>query len=434
MADIKELIRLLKELEKDFVSCTRCGMCQAVCPLYGQTGRETDVARGKIVLVENLAKEILDDPGAVKHRLDRCLLCGSCEAVCPAGVPLLKVFLKARVLITGYRGLSPLKKAVFRGFLSNPNRFDALMKWTARIQGPFSKNASQIPGSSCARFMSPIIGSRHFVPIASEAWHKKASRSFADSQNGKRIRAVFYPGCLVDKVLTRVADAAMKMFDYHGVDVYVASQVPCCGIPALSAGDQSTFESLIKHNINVLSSLNYDFIVTPCATCAATIRKIWPAMSGNLAYDLREKILAISEKTREINEFMVDTLCVKAAKEPVSPCAKTVTYHDPCHLKKSLGIENQPRTVLAATGNVRLAEMRDSDQCCGMGGSFNLEHYELSQKIGRKKLQAILETGADEVATGCPACMLQIIDLLSRAGYSMAVKHPVEVYAEALTP
>jgi len=48
MSDMKELLRLLGELDDQLVSCMRCGMCQAVCPMYGQTGRESDVARGKI--------------------------------------------------------------------------------------------------------------------------------------------------------------------------------------------------------------------------------------------------------------------------------------------------------------------------------------------------------------------------------------------------
>ncbi len=86
MTEMRELVRMLNELDEEMVQCVRCGMCQAACPLYAETGRETDVARGKLVLVENLSKEILKDPEAVKDRLDKCLLCGSCAAACPSGV------------------------------------------------------------------------------------------------------------------------------------------------------------------------------------------------------------------------------------------------------------------------------------------------------------------------------------------------------------
>ncbi|MCF8028280.1 MAG: (Fe-S)-binding protein [Desulfobacteraceae bacterium] len=432
MADIAELVRLLKELEDDLVSCTRCGMCQAVCPLYGETGRETDVARGKLVLVENLSQEILDDPEAVKERLDRCLLCGSCAAACPGGVPVLDVFLKARAIITGYLGLSPIKKAIFRGFLSNPDRFDSLMQWMGRLQGPFTRSVNKTLGSSCARFMSPVIGDRHFMPIAAEAWHKKAHRDFTEPRQSGRTRVVFYPGCLVDKILPRVAEAAMEVFAFHGVDVYVAAQAPCCGIPALSAGDVKTFSHLVEKNIRIWQDLDFDYLVTPCATCTSTIAKLWPAMETYITGDsgkIRDQIPGIVEKTRDINAFLVDVMGVQAKQ---SADSGTVTYHDPCHLKKSLGIAKQPRTILAASGSLQLSEMSDADRCCGMGGSFNLAHYELSKKIGAKKRDAILATGADTVATGCPACMLQIIDLLSHAQSKIRVCHPIEVYAQSL--
>ena len=56
----------------------------------------------------------------------RCLLCGSCSANCPSGVKVLDIFIKARAILTGYMGLHPLKKAIFRGMLVRPEFFDRL--------------------------------------------------------------------------------------------------------------------------------------------------------------------------------------------------------------------------------------------------------------------------------------------------------------------
>jgi glycolate oxidase iron-sulfur subunit len=76
--------------------------------------------------------------------------------------------------------------------------------------------------------------------------------------------------------------------------------------------------------------------------------------------------------------------------------------------------------------------MVGADQCCGCGGSFNLQHYELSKAIGGQKRDSIVQTSCSVVATGCPACMLQMTDVLSRAGDRVRVKHAVEIYAESL--
>ena len=79
-----------------------------------------------------------------------------------------------------------------------------------------------------------------------------------------------------------------------------------------------------------------------------------------------------------------------------------------------------------------LKEMPESDWCCGCGGSFNLQHYETSTAIGQRKRDNIAASGCQVVATGCPACMLQITDMLSQAGLRVQVKHAVEIYAESL--
>ena len=82
MSRLKMLVRLMKELEDHLVVCMRCGMCQAVCPLFAETGREADVARGKLALLDGLAHEMIRDPKGVQERVNRCLLCGSCAANC----------------------------------------------------------------------------------------------------------------------------------------------------------------------------------------------------------------------------------------------------------------------------------------------------------------------------------------------------------------
>jgi glycolate oxidase iron-sulfur subunit len=103
-------------------------------------------------------------------------------------------------------------------------------------------------------------------------------------------------------------------------------------------------------------------------------------------------------------------------------------------LKKSLGVAAQPRALLQAHPAYELKEMREADWCCGCGGSFNLQEYDISAAIGRRKRDNIVQSGAAVVATGCPACMLQLTDMLSQAGARVQVKHTVEIYAELCPP
>ena len=92
----------------------------------------------------------------------------------------------------------------------------------------------------------------------------------------------------------------------------------------------------------------------------------------------------------------------------------------------------EPRDVIRSNPYLQLVEMKEADRCCGCGGSFNLFHYDLSRQIGQRKRDNAVATGAEIVAMGCPACMMQFEDVLSHNQDAMQVKHTVELYAESL--
>jgi glycolate oxidase iron-sulfur subunit len=96
-------------------------------------------------------------------------------------------------------------------------------------------------------------------------------------------------------------------------------------------------------------------------------------------------------------------------------------------------VASQPRVLLQANPDYQFKEMVEADRCCGMGGSFNLQHYDISAAIGKRKRDNIVQSGCEVVATSCPACMLQMTDMLSQAGDRVRVKHAIEIYAESLT-
>lgn len=426
MADIQKLVTMLNELDDQLVNCMRCGMCQAVCPVFAETGREADVARGKLSLLDGLAHEILKDPKGVKDKLDRCLLCGTCQANCPSGVHVLDIFLKARAILTGYFGLSPAKRAIFRQLLTRPELFNKLTSFGSKFQGIFAKPVNDVLGTSCARFQAPVIADRHFPRLASKAFHKSAP-AMNQPAGASGIRVAFFPGCMVDKVYPQVGHAVLKVLAHHGVGVFMPHGQACCGIPALSSGDRDSFEKMVGTNAELFANAEFDYILTPCATCSATLKDIWPTMVDDEG--LKARIAPVSAKVLDISEFLVDVLGVTALE---GASGKKVTYHDPCHLRNSLHVTAQPRTVLQASGNTSFVELPNAATCCGCGGSFSLQHYDLSKKIGDLKAKSVEDSGAETLATSCPACMMQIADRLSQRGHSVPVKHVVEVYADSL--
>ncbi len=436
MADMHALVGLMREVEDQLAVCMRCGMCQAVCPLYAQTGREADVARGKLALLDGLLHEIFERPDGVAERLNKCLLCGSCQANCPSGVRVIDIFLKARAILTAFAGMSAAQRVVLRGLLAHPALLDRAAAWGTVFQKIFTRPASELLGTSCARFTSPLLSAamtgRHFTPLAEEPYHH-AVPAMNTPAGRSGIRVAFFVGCLIDKVYPGVARAFQDICAHHGIGLFIPANQGCCGIPALSGGDRESFQRLVRHNLARFEEHSFDYLVTACATCTATIKEFWPLMCDDPSAKLKARTRALAEKTLDVSQFLIDLRIVDpGGRDPEAPGAVPVAYHDPCHLKKSLGVFAQPRALLDAAGGCRRTEMQSPDQCCGMGGSFNVKYYGISSRIGGGKRDLIRASGCRVVATACPACMLQLTDALSRAGDAVTVRHVIEIYAESL--
>ncbi len=423
MRELAGLAVLLARLEDQLQACMRCGFCQAACPLYAQTGREEDVARGKLALLRGLLERSLAEAEEVRRLLERCLLCGACAAACPRGVEVMEIFLQARAALGEYLGLPAAKRLVLRGLLARPTRFHRVLAAAPRLQGLLTRPARPELDTACLR-LPGRLGRRHLKRLAEVPLHRRVALRTAAAD----ARVLFFSGCLIDKVFPGTGLATLAALERQGLAVEVPAAQGCCGLPALAAGDRDSFLALLRHNLGLFSRPGVEAVVTACATCAATLRRFWPLAARELPPAERRTVEAVAARVQEVSTFLA-AVGPRVVHRPRP--APSVTCHDPCHLTHSLAGNQAPREVLSAAG-ARLVEMARPQDCCGLGGSFALQHRELSLAIGRRKLEQVLATGAQVVVTSCPACMLQLSELLSQAGAGVQVRHVVEIYAQAL--
>ncbi|GAB6095461.1 (Fe-S)-binding protein [Desulfatiferula olefinivorans] len=415
---LKTLLEHLKEIEAACSACNRCGMCQSVCPLFQVTRHEGDVARGKLALLDGLSREILTRPERVLERLNRCLLCGACERICSRKVPLTDLLIRARVIITAYTGLSPLKKMVFRLVLTHPRLFGLLVRALSRSQGLLSKRAADAGAVRVVRFSN---GRR--LPTIPAVSFREQGRLLSPS--GGEPRVVFFSGCLIDKVYPQVGLACMKVLSAAGASVCLIDDEVCCGLPALAAGDAAGFQALVLQNRDALGRLTFDALVTACATCTFAVRDLWPTLAPVSDPSFHAPIT-------DITEFILTRGRPLVFAENRSGSTIPVTWHDPCHLKGKGDVPTLVRGLLLRLPGYTYVESAGAGLCCGSGGSFNLDHYDLSLSIGKAKVRGIMASGASQVVTACPGCMLQLTDLLAREGSDIRVRHIMELVAESL--
>ncbi len=141
--------------------------------------------------------------------------------------------------------------------------------------------------------------------------------------------------------------------------------------------------------------------------------------------------MAFSKKVSDASLFLTKLLKPGTRNPKPETRSLRVTYHDPCHLRRKLGIFRDPRELLQSTPGLEYVEMKDANRCCGQGGSFNVANYDLSLKILDRKTKAIEESEADIVTTTCSGCMLQLMDGIHQAGLKKEVRHLVEMVNQA---
>jgi glycolate dehydrogenase iron-sulfur subunit len=132
-------------------------------------------------------------------------------------------------------------------------------------------------------------------------------------------------------------------------------------------------------------------------------------------------------KVKDISEFLV-ALGPVAPKHPLN---EKVTYHDACHLCHAQQIRTQPRQLLVMIPGLELVPLEETELCCGAAGTYNLTQPEMSERLGRRKMDNIQATGAQIVATGNVGCILQIARKVKERGSPIAVVHPVDLLDRA---
>ncbi len=237
---------------------------------------------------------------------------------------------------------------------------------------------------------------------------------------GKRV--ALFVTCLVDMFRPSVGFAAVKLLRDAGCVVEVPPSQTCCGQPAYNSGDRADTRKIARRTIDAFAG--YDYVVAPSGSCAGMISHHYPGLFED-APDYRAKAFALAEKTFELTAFLHDVL---GLRETRTTFVGQVTYHDSCSGLRELGVKSQPRALLKGVG-AEIVEMRDSEICCGFGGTFCVKYPDISNAMVADKTGDAAATGAPLLLAGDLGCLMNMAGKLQREGKPMAVRHIAEVLA-----
>ena len=229
--------------------------------------------------------------------------------------------------------------------------------------------------------------------------------------------------CLVDQFYPQIAVSAVKILEQLGIDVHFDVRQTCCGQPAFNSGFTEEAKQVGCSLLDIYK--DQEWIVTPSGSCCSMMKVFLPEL---LSDEPRYSELAQNVSTRvwEFSDFLVSVLKVESMGASFRARA---TYHDSCHLLRELGIQDPPRKLLNSVAGLDLQEMENSEQCCGFGGTFSVKFAEVSSEMGRKKLQAIEQTGAQYVIAADASCLMHLEGLINRQKSQLKTMHIAEVLA-----
>lgn len=391
-------------------ACVHCGFCLQACPTYLTLEDENESPRGRIFLMRSLLEGTVEpgDPSVQAH-IDRCLGCRACETACPSGVP--------------YGHLLEATRATLRE--ARPTPFVARMiLWT--FAHPVLLRLAMFASRLLAATPIPTIlartdGRLGFAMAMLASTGSPLERDpYPTPTDGNRGSAAVLLGCVMEGLFTDTNRATTRVLRVNGYVTVPARGQGCCGALHAHAGDLETARVLARRNITAFEKSGSDFVAVNAAGCGAMMKEY-----GHLLHDdpvWSDRAGALSKKVRDVSELLA-----AAGPQRGGPLPLKVTYDAPCHLVHAQRVVTQPLAVLAAIPQLELIPLRDSENCCGSAGIYNLIEPDTSDAVLVPKLECIAETGAPYVASGNPGCLMQLGAGLLRSGSATRAIHPVDL-------
>lgn len=359
----KDKIKTARVFEKgdELFSCSRCGTCLSVCPVYKQTLDEGVAPRGKLSLIEAVSSKKVPLTDKLSRRIYTCTLCNYCTKECPSGVKINELFSAVRSDLVDNKKYPEIldflneriSKAYNITFDTNQGRLDWLKQMPdVNFEDYLKDNAEIVYFVGCVASYSP--------------------RSF-----------------IIPRSVTQIFKKAGVDFTLLGEDEW------CCGFPLKSSGMHDQTINLADHNIKRISDKKAKILITSCPSCYHTWKYEYPEIAN-------EKI---NFEIMHISQYL-DKL-IRDKKIKLKPMSAKVTYHDPCDLGRNSGIIEEPREVIKSIPGVEFVELSSSgiqSNCCGGGGNLESLNPSLSAKIAEARCTEIISTGADTVVSGCQQC------------------------------
>ncbi|HCS40148.1 MAG TPA: hypothetical protein DIW44_11260 [Anaerolineaceae bacterium] len=343
----------IDEHNETIKACRFCLMCRHACTVGNVTQRDTNLPRGKSIVLFAEQKNLLSWDKRAIEVMYECTNCHLCREWCVSEYDVAPVMMAARADIVDM-GLAPAEVVLMKDHLN-------------KYGNPYGEAQSQL-----------------------EEWEKSL-------QKKPKADILLYFGCSTAFRRPEMAQSAYSILKHLDADMTILEDEPCCGEPYYILGYRNEAKNQAQRTLNRIRESGAHTVVTTCPTCTLSFRKSYEEWGVEVPKDIR--FIHISEFIAE--EMEEGRLKLNGSLQ------SSVTFHDPCSLGRELGVYDAPRKVINAVQGVEFREMRlnrNFSPCCGNGGGVQATNINIALGAGNNTGKVILETGAQILVTACPSC------------------------------
>ncbi|MCG7939190.1 MAG: (Fe-S)-binding protein [Candidatus Thiodiazotropha lotti] len=375
--------------------CVKCGLCLTVCPTYRLLASEADSPRGRISLIQALAKNELDIHSHAEQHLDRCLNCRACESACPSGVKYGSLLDASRSSMTSEHRKKPLLKRLLHQ-LSRSGRLNFWIRLYHIIrQSGLLALARKLPAPRFKQLLA-MADQLPRTPVDRAGFYPSTKPT------GKKVQ--LFTGCIGSKVDDNLVQSAIRLLSGLGYAVDIPPGTGCCGAMHRHNGFFREAEQQCDAIRTQTAKSSAQYLITLATACHLELAEQQVS---------RLPLVSISDFLLQLPDREMPEL---------APMPIRAALHRPCSSRDSSDWQ-----ILNKIPQLELVELAENELCCGAAGSYLLTQPEISNQLGEIKLAHLKASGAKILITASTGCAMQFRQQIRQAGLSIEVQHPIEL-------
>ena len=403
----RQIVRDSAAVLRSMDQCTKCGICQAHCPVSNVTG---EFPGPKYAGPQAQRFRVIRSGFELSPSL--CTGCGVCTSVCPNDVAITDIITLAKADIVQRGG----KLSIGQRLLNRPEligHLSGLLPWLAN---------ALLKSPSVRRTIETVLGIHRNAPLPT-VHGRKFDRWLKARHQPAGPRISYFTGCAVNNYEPEVGIALVRLLNYLGYRVDVPTNL-CCSLPMLSSGETEPARGRAQALIDELhhGALAQQSIISTSTSCSLTLRAKYAAYLDMTDEKSRDVAGAVVDAC----EFLVNGHLEKL-KRGLSALPIKVLYHGPCQLRgHQMGQPAVELLRLIPGIDLRLSE----SDCCGIGGTYGFDKskFDIARSVGRTLVEQVRRLQPDVIVCDSETCRWNI-----EAQTSTRTIHPVQLLIQALT-